>query len=552
MTLLNRITRDQRGAVAILGGVGILIALGAATVAADMARITMAQGRLQRTIDAATLAGSRSLWEGEAAARAVARAVFDANMLDPPSGMVAREPEFALARDSAGDPIGIIGVASADVELMMGGLGALLGDAAPPGVTVLQAAARSERRVQSTEVAIVLDNTGSMGGAKIAALRASTTALIQALFGGSESVPGLTVAIVPYSANVNIGRQHIGWLRQSDRTAGDAPFAPTTWKGCVRVRSVADLESDNPPDAAGDLEPFLTPSTEVCPRQIDDDDDDDRHDRRGRDDDDDRSARDDDDDDDRGRPRRDDDGDDDDEDDEAPACVRPLGDAIHERSPNVWPRFAADAPRDDPGFVDESVSAKNKAFGPNLGCPAPILPLTAVRAELDAMVPQLEAWSRGGTLGNLGLSWGWRALSPRWRGQWLRADATPIVGIPRDAEEAGRKIIVMMTDGDNAFHQIDDTALGRAGEMLSGSAQIDASMSRLCAAIKDEGIIIYTITFGNGVNANTANRYRTCATDPALDPRVGYQTYFHAPSGDALTQAFANIAGQISDLRLVE
>ena len=34
----------------------------------------------------------------------------------------------------------------------------------------------------------------------------------------------------------------------------------------------------------------------------------------------------------------------------------------------------------------------------------------------------MKPWRRGGTTGNLGLVWGWRTISPNWRGPWGDAD----------------------------------------------------------------------------------------------------------------------------------
>ena len=55
---------------------------------------------------------------------------------------------------------------------------------------------------------------------------------------------------------------------------------------------------------------------------------------------------------------------------------------------------------------------------PNLGCGSPITPLTASKATIKAAIDAMGPVHRGGTTGNLGLTWGWRTLSPRWRGLW--------------------------------------------------------------------------------------------------------------------------------------
>jgi Flp pilus assembly protein TadG len=488
---LGRLRRDRRGSIAVLGGVGLMVVVAVATLAADMARLSLAQGRLQSAVDAATLAAARSLSDGEAAAGAAVGAVFAANLGDGLSGVAVDEPAVAFQRDDAGLPSRVRVSVTARVSLMMGGLGGLLGDAAPQSA-IVASAATATRRIRGAEIALVLDNTGSMAGARINDLQNATRTLIEALFGENQSVPGLSVAVVPYSATVNIGAQHVGWLRPADRIALDGAFHPTAWKGCVRARSLAALESDAPPAASGDIPAFNWPTSMICKAN-------------------------------------------------GANCTYPGGQTLHDRSPNYWPRPTGRA-------VDDRLSSGNNGYGPNLGCGAPILPLTRLRSDLDAIVPLLQAWHRGGTLGNVGLSWGWRALSPRWRGLWRRAGGSEVAGAPLDYDDpSSRKFIVMMTDGANGFHNSDDTSLGRTGETLSNTGQIDASMLRLCTAIKAAGVTIYTVTFGTGISNATRATYSACAADPSGNGR-----YFDAPTGGVLRDVFGAIAGTITDLRLVE
>src|SRR5690606_21837727 len=65
----------------------------------------------------------------------------------------------------------------------------------------------------------------------------------------------------------------------------------------------------------------------------------------------------------------------------------------------------------------------NNARGPNLGCRPAITPLQPKKSTVITAINNMGAWNRGGTMGNLGLAWGWRALSPNWRGMW--GGATP-------------------------------------------------------------------------------------------------------------------------------
>ena len=87
-----------------------------------------------------------------------------------------------------------------------------------------------------------------------------------------------------------------------------------------------------------------------------------------------------------------------------------------------------------------------------------------VRAALNAM----QWWNYGGTQGNLGMVWGWRTLSPRWRGLW--GGLTPN-NRPLDYHQPGaQKIVVMLTDGDNLVHTTLPTSpAARISRLTAGS-----------------------------------------------------------------------------------
>ena len=54
---------------------------------------------------------------------------------------------------------------------------------------------------------------------------------------------------------------------------------------------------------------------------------------------------------------------------------------------------------------------------------------------------------------------------------------------------------------------------------------------------------IWTITFGSDANSSEIkSTMQSCASE----------AYYHAPSGDQLKEIFKNIAGQLSELRLVQ
>ncbi len=76
--------------------------------------------------------------------------------------------------------------------------------------------------------------------------------------------------------------------------------------------------------------------------------------------------------------------------------------------------------------------------GPNRGCPTPIVPLTTNETTIQTNIAAMRHWSGGGTNQAEGLAWGWRVLSPT-------APFTEGAAYGPDV----RKVIVLMSDGEN-------------------------------------------------------------------------------------------------------
>ena len=68
-------------------------------------------------------------------------------------------------------------------------------------------------------------------------------------------------------------------------------------------------------------------------------------------------------------------------------------------------------------------------------------------------------------------------------------------------------------------------------------------MLDLCNGMKDEGIILYAITFRVS-DSSTRNLYESCATST--------EHYFDSPSNTDLQQTFVQIADELSVLRIAE
>lgn len=218
--------RDERGIVAAtiaLLAVPLVLAMG---VAVDGARVYLVRSRLAQAVDAATLAGVQST--EEAAILAEAQRLFDANFAAGYLGSTVAP--LTIEHEPVAGTVSI--VARAQVPTMVMQLASL-------DTVEVEARATAIRRVNGLEVALVLDVTGSMAGSKIAALKKAAADLVQILFGDVETAEELAVAVVPFSARVNIGTSRNAW------TSGSV----SGWKGCVNARTGVLALSDDPPSA---------------------------------------------------------------------------------------------------------------------------------------------------------------------------------------------------------------------------------------------------------------------------------------------------------------
>jgi Flp pilus assembly protein TadG len=611
----RRAFKDSSGSVGIILGLSMVPLVAAMAVAVDYSRASSVKARLQAAADAAVLAAASDLTAQTAQQRdAIAQRVFRANV-DMSGGLTNAR---IVVTEPGG---GIRGNAYAD---MPAEYGRLLGRPTMP------VAALSEAMVNRdiAEIALVLDNTGSMRQ-DMASLRAAATDLVnQVMAGGGTNV---RVSVVPYAASVNPGRAALGmsmmdtgaesrhharffenkpigridgnclfpWERNqggggggggggptrppdtgpsgNDRSdffdpmrsfagvvnelfgikgaSAQAEVTPNTrlpltgtdvtswnallptgfnfwndcglynpgrishfdlfaripgaqWKGCVEARPEPFDVQDTVPSRS-------TPDTLFVPYFWPD----------------------------QANPGNDGVGQ-----GRGPFSNNYMSDGT---VPRGW-RWAGGWEREwsilkyngvNTATIDE---VGPETLGPNASCPDEILPLTSDRQRVLTKIAGLTHWNGSGTITSEGLAWGWRALSPE-----------PPFTEGRPYSRDVRKIIVLMTDGKNQLveddnpgsaHKSDYTAYGylRDGRFPSerwddSSAFLDERMRLVCENIESAGIEVYTIIFRER-DTTIRNLVRGCATRT--------QNFYVADNGSQLQQAFRQIAGEISKLRL--
>jgi len=306
------------------------------------------------------------------------------------------------------------------------------------GVDSVEVSARAvvSRSLKGLEVALVLDNSGSMSGDKLSDLKLAPQSLLDILYGGADVVEDLHVSLVPFTARTNLQAQaslvEVG-VASAGSDDDDVSVTTAPARLCFDLRA-GDLQTDDSPPLEGPFE-------------------------------------------------------------------------LYSGSFN---------PASDPSGYNDKI------------CPAaPLLPLADSRTVIDAAVNDMAA--QGCTRYDVGTAWGWRALSPQWRGVWEDIDSA--LPVDYDDDEI-QKAVIIMTDGENTPGCVGDS---------ESQSQSETMFSTICSDMKAKGIIVYTITFQLN-DPDTNDLFEDCAS--------GSERYFKSPNGEELESAFTIIANDLSTLRL--
>lgn len=486
--VLVRFAGDRSGNVAMIFSLLLVSLAVLAGGAVDLNQAMNARTRLSQALDAAALAIGVQTSIGQDSATELAGNFLAANYPDREIGTVRN---IAVTLDNENDRVRV--QAEAAVDTMFLGL---------IGIEELTVHWESEvqRARRGLELVMVLDNTGSMGGSKIASLREAGLLLTDILFESSDP-ERLAIGLVPFSSTVNVGTQYAReWWLDPDglNPLHSENFVPAAnrwdlfdaidnraWAGCVEARAIPHDIEDTLPDPN-------RPETLFLPYFAPDESD------RG--------------------------------------------------------YYSNDYMDDRMGGYDERARMRNSAkyagrdasgAGPNWGCSArPITPLTNRRATIDDAIGDMIA--SGTTNIPIGVSWGVRVLSPQ----------APFTEGSAFGDEDVIKAMVILTDGDNVmtgrsnqnysdYSGYGYSRDGRLGLVSSSSTTLadtlDDRLADACEYARSLDIRVYTITFQVSSNS-TRNLMRDCATTPWL--------YYDSPSEEALRTAFEMIAGDLTNLRL--
>lgn len=181
----------------------------------------------------------------------------------------------------------------------------------------------------------------------------------------------------------------------------------------------------------------------------------------------------------------------------------------------------------------------------NNRCPSSVIqPLTSNKSTLKSLISGLTV--TGSTAGHIGMAWGWYSVSPNFNSLWPSSPAGPYA--PADTLKA----VIIMTDGEfntpyntGIIAQDAGSGSGSSSDKINQNATNGSPYSQadaLCTAMKNRGVIVYTVGFQIASGSQAANILQSCATSPG---------HAHLPaSGGDLSEAFAAIGRDITKLRI--
>lgn len=549
----------NHGNVGILFALSLPVLLGFVGAAVDSAYMLQVKAQIQRDIDTAVLLAAREA-DTDAERVAAFRRFLDDNL----GGQSFTVTHADVAIDSGLNYLRIDGEIEVDLRLFfMHHL----------GIRTLSASSSVFRANESIEIAVVLDNTGSMGAGGINALKRASHALVDAVERGRSTGQDIRISLVPFVTAVNIKGEGFdpAWIDMDGQALYngwnfiDDPLRARRRDG-ERLDSLPEGFGSNSTGSGsgggqacgneGQGQPAIE-KRERCraadkyPHHIY------LFEQSGTD---------------------------------WKGCVeaRPYPynftlEPPDPASPDTLfvPYFAPDEPGNrmstggnsatnfNNSWLDDEISGTDQerlrstlkyispsqksindtgplTIGPNRACPTPIVPLSLDFAKVRTGIDAMNFWNGSGTNIAEGLAWGWRVLSP---------DA-PYPGAVPFGERGHQKIMVLMTDGRNvsygARNQFTRSDYGAynflANGLIEGTSNqgvaeraLNNWTSEMCTQMKEQGIEIFTVVY-NETDAAVLDLFRRCASRAS--------NFYMTSNTAALENAFMSIGQQVSRLRI--
>jgi Flp pilus assembly protein TadG len=219
---------DERGVVAILFGLSVMVLVLLIGIAVDQARVYHSTSKLAAAADAAALAAGRAMLDGnftDAEIAAIGEKFFSENLSANRDFTDVHGVRVIPNQMESTIRVEI----DADVPMTFTRVAGFNAVSTPTNsITSFEPA--------DLELGMALDITGSMAGRKLDDLKDAAKDLIEVLLPGGEQPNKVRIGLAPYAASVQLGPY-------ADATSGGA-----SRDGCVRERTGASPYSDATPD----------------------------------------------------------------------------------------------------------------------------------------------------------------------------------------------------------------------------------------------------------------------------------------------------------------
>lgn len=508
---------DNRGNVAIVAALAMGPLCVAGLGAADLARATSAKSQLQDALDAAALSAARTNATTDSQLKVYGDRYLKQNL------NLSTDYKLAATDFRFGENGRVVATAQVTVTPFIAGL-------VTGGTMAINASTEVVRADTKVEVALVLDTTGSMlEGTKLEDMKDAAEAFILKMKAASDKAVepnSVKISIVPFANAVRVdgtAYRNSVWIDQAGASPiNDEIFTTATgtqhanrftlftdvgtnWRGCVEMRQAPYDVQDTAPTVS-------TPATLYTPYFAVDEPD---------------------------------------------SQTSGYGDDYQNDYVKDYSSGSNNSTnwRVRQGLINKYGNSKrdtiDNTFGPNRGCGmSKVQRLSTNFTALIDIVRNLEA--NGNTNIPMGLMWGWNTVSPN----------APFADGVAYGTEKYKKIIVLMTDGENTIAQrdtpndgtyagtgyiwqrrvlkADGTPLDQGASNAQRTAALDARLKLLCNNIKDKDIEIYTIRVE--VDTGTNELLKACAS--------GRDYFYDVHSSKTLTAVFESVAGQIAALHL--
>ncbi len=507
--------RNEGGNVAIMVAIALPFLVLAIGGGADYARTLAARSKLQAALDSATLATYKRYAGDPAQREAELQPYFDRVLKSSLRERFERQIEIVgeeLLLDTDNSTL------RANIEAKFPTTFMRLVGIDP---VVIRTTSEVKAGMNFTEVALVLDVTGSMEGARLDELKRAAKSFLDTVNAklASGDPQGFKVSIVPFAEYVNVGmdKRNAPWIRVDDdvvvskdirecrRTCDNPQTRPRCrWEGNpdVGMREVCEGTEQYCPDGPGTREECTTVT--------------DWHNVRWE------------------------------------GCVgsRNYPDNLQDEGYGANPvPGVMNLPR-NPDYPADTYDGWQP--WPDNNCPAqPIMPLTPLKTNIDDIKSRIDALQANGfTYIPIGLAWGWRVLSNNGPDDPFNEGADDETVRNRDV----RKIIILMTDGMNrmapnvdrpGWSYRDHSWRCEDPGACDASQYADERLAELCARIKEKNPAtgrrnaeIITITFDvsdNGIKT----LLRECSSMGSYDAQSGQ-----------LSEIFESIASSLAELHI--